>query len=652
MPWRPAKTLINRPLRYILLLLVLLPLTVAGQGQSLNRPEGRRGSSIVDDSTRNVYGPKTALWTTESDWFDNRPNYRPLDTAVNNYHRWTYVQRFDYTLQDLGVMGTALNPIYPAMPTNIGANAGFKAYSLYYDSQEPRYYDTKSPVTKMRIVWGGGGRAITEIEFARNINPRWNFGFNYRPILVEKQIQSKGKNDRQTTSHYYDFFTTYRTKNDRYALLFNFRRIRHKVVETGGVNLGDDGTFNDLFDPNASPYLTTAKTEEFRRNIHLSHRYQLDEAMQLYHIADFSDQENAFTDTQGPVSYYDYTQSGSAAANDKASFTSMKQEVGVKGNASKFFYSAYYRFRSYDYSNIYLPGGVNADSVMNPVVKASGTENYLGGRVSLKLDSITEFTGAAEYLLGGFYQIDGRINSPWLEATFKSSLSKPGFMAMAYQGSHDSWRKLLGGINSTEAAGFLKLNTRKVKLLGGGTFTLFSNYVYFRKGAWVDSLNTQTVLPYQSSGIQSTFSPELKGSIEFIRHVFFKPRIIYTTFLKNDDSALRIPELFVNAQLTYEHILFKNHLQMQAGVEFHWHSAYQAPGYDTPTQTYYIQDTYVNPSFPMVDIFLTGKMRRGRFFVKYHNLTQALTKTGYVPTAGYPGTRNLIDFGFDFLLFD
>ena len=37
--------------------------------------------------------------------------------------------------------------------------------------------------------WGGQGRATTKVEFIRNINPRWNFGFNYRPILVEKMIQ-------------------------------------------------------------------------------------------------------------------------------------------------------------------------------------------------------------------------------------------------------------------------------------------------------------------------------------------------------------------------------------------------------------------------------------------------------------------------------
>ncbi len=514
-------------LRSFILLAALLA-SIRAWAQEENAP--RRGSTIVDDSTRNVYGPHTSMWTTEQDLFDNRPNYRKVDTTIHNYHRWTYVQQSDYTFQDLGVMGTALNPIFPTMSKTIGANAGFHTYEPYYASQEPRYWDTKSPMTRMRIIWGGSGRAMTDIEFSRNINPRWNFGFTYRPILIEKQIQSKGKADKQTTSQYYDFFTTYRTKNNRYALLFNFRRIRHKVIETGGVKVGTGDQFTPLFDPNASPNLTAAKTEEFRRNFHLSHRFQLDTALQIYHIADFSDQTNSFTDNPSvePAGYYDHVEVDSAQTNDMTEFKSMQQEAGIKGNASKFFYSAYYRFRSYDYYNLYL-------TQMTPAVSRSGTENYLGGRISLKLDSVKEFVGSAEFLFGGYYKVEGKISSPWLDATFKTSLSKPGSMQMNYRGSHDFWNQYLSGIGMTEARGFLKMKAGGVFLQAGGTFTLLNNYVYFRK---IDTVGVgkQSVLPYQSKGVQSTFSPEINASINFFRNFYFRPRVIYTSFLRNDDG--------------------------------------------------------------------------------------------------------------------
>ena len=167
-----------------------------------------------------------------------------------------------------------------------------------------------------------------------------------------------------------------------------------------------------------------------------------------------------------------------------------------------------------------------------------------------------------------------------------------------------------------------------------------------------DTTAKEKVKPLQSSGNQSTFSPEVRIGVQFFKHVYFRTKVIYTSFLVNDDQALSIPEVFVNAQLTYENNLFKNHLQLQTGVDTHWKSAYHALGYDIPIQQFYIQNTSIGPAYPLIDLFFTGKMRRARFFIKYHNVVQLITKSGYLPTPGYPGQSNVLDFGFDFLLFD
>ena len=147
-------------------------------------------------------------------------------------------------------------------------------------------------------------------------------------------------------------------------------------------------------------------------------------------------------------------------------------------------------------------------------------------------------------------------------------------------------------------------------------------------------------------------APEIKGSLKFLKNLYFRPQVIYTKFIANDDNALSIPAWFVNAKLMYENFLFKRHLQMQVGAEFHWQSTYYATGYDPVIQQFYIQNTVVSPSYPAVDLFFNAKMRRGRWFVKYNNFSQAFTKIGYMPTPGYPNTRPMIDIGFDFLLFD
>ncbi|MBP9926851.1 MAG: hypothetical protein KBF45_12795, partial [Cyclobacteriaceae bacterium] len=158
--------------KFYLLVFIFLTGSLPLLAQDESPRTSRRGSQILDDSTKNVYGPNTTKWTTETKVFQNKVNYQPLDTLLNNYHRWTYIQSFNNFYHDLGNVGTALNSIFLQAPTLIGATPGFNSYGKYFDTEEPLIFDTKSPYTRIFLVWGGGGRAMSRIEFSRNISPR------------------------------------------------------------------------------------------------------------------------------------------------------------------------------------------------------------------------------------------------------------------------------------------------------------------------------------------------------------------------------------------------------------------------------------------------------------------------------------------------
>ncbi len=622
----------------LLVILMVISLSVHGQRQRTKKAAPRVGSSIVDDSTKNVYGPHTTMWTTEADIFKNKPNYRSYDTALQEYQRWTYVQRLHNFYQDLGVMGTALNEIFPSTPDLIGATSGFKSYYPYYRTQEPIYFNTKSPFSRFHLIWGGKGRAMTQIEFSRNINPGWNFGFNYRPILVEKQLGSLSNDDIMVTSHYYDFYTTYRSKNERYFLLFNFRRIKHQVVEMGGIDTTATPQ-SDFYSPNAKPLFSETKTEEFRASFHVYQHYQLASPFQLYHMADYTEEEFRFG-SKDDTTLFDVTDT--TVTRDYASFRSMRQEAGVKGNIGKVYYSAYYKLRTFHYRNF------NLDGFTLPV-ETSGNEQYLGVRAGFAIDSLIDFNGTAEYLFGGYHKLTAELNSPWLEASFKNTISKPGFLPQVYRGAHDFWIQKFTGINMTQAKAMLKVG-KVLQWKAGGTFTLLDHQVVFREVS--PGADGQTVLPFQSPGNQAIFSPEIIANIRFLRDMYFRPQVIYTSIIRNDDNILKLPEWFVNAQLAYERQAFKTRLQFQMGADFHWQSTYQALAYNVTTQSYYVQESQFVEAFPIVDVFFTGKMGRFRFFVKYNNLIQAFTGKGYQLTPMYPGQRSVLDLGFDFMLFD
>src|SRR3989337_1310862 len=232
-------------LRFTLLAFCLTGIFFASEAQE--EPPRRRGSQVIDDTTKQVYGPKTSKYYFEKDVFFNRITYYPIDTAIRNFHRYNYVQRNYNLYQDLGNIGTAIRPIYYQVPDVLGVTSGFNSYDLYWDSEQIRYFDTKSPYSNMKAILGGEGRSMTRIAFSRNITSQWNFGFDYRTLLIDKQVERQGKGDRNVRSTYYDLYTSYQTSDSSYRVMANFRRNRHDVFEYGGIDSGDGFEYEDYF---------------------------------------------------------------------------------------------------------------------------------------------------------------------------------------------------------------------------------------------------------------------------------------------------------------------------------------------------------------------------------------------------------------------
>jgi len=489
---------------------------------------------------------------------------------------------------------------------------------------------------------------MTTIEFSRNITPRWNFGFNVRPILTDKQIQRAGKGDRHVVSYYYDGYTRYTTKDDHYSVLVNYRRIKHRVYENGGVEVATkDSTYKSLFDKNVRPLLTQAISAEQKNQFHLFHEYRFGD-FQIYHSGDFGKQYNLYREdlTIDPITYYDHKENvgkDSTHVKDSVHFSNLANEFGLKGRTGKVFYNGYYRIRSYHFGYKYL----DADTLAMP---AKGVEHYIGGRVEYNLDSLTSIQGWAELLNTGQYRIEGELHSRWLDASIKRLLSKPGFVQNAYRGRFDYWNNNFKDMQTTQGSAFLKLSTGPVSASAGANYTLYNNYIYFLRKTFPGT--DQKVLPVQSSGFQQLISPEFNLDVQFLKYLHFRPQIIYSRLLQNDDDALRVPEIFVNAQLAHEGKRIKKNILVQVGFDTNLSSAYTTLGYDPAVQQFYVQNNVTAPSFMLADVFLNGKIKRGRFFFKYHNIVQAFTGQGYLPTPDYPGQRNVFDLGFELLLFD
>ncbi len=625
-----------------------LALAFPSLSQEEEELDPRRGSRIIDDSTKNIYGPNTSRYYYEEDFFFNRNVIHPIDTSSWNFHRFNYVQRYDNFYQDLGNIGTAIKPIYNQVPEVIGVNSGFDTYDLYWNSETIRYYDTRSPYSNMRVILGGKGRSVTRVTFSRNITPRWNFGFSYRALLIDKQIERQGKGDRNVRSTYYDFYSVYHTSDSAYSIFLNYRKNNHEADEYGGVLIaGDDFSYSNFFKQGGQaagpqPSLTQAASNDTRSNYHLFHQYKLGSGLQVYHKSDLFKQRNIFNDEDPGNDFYDIIIVDSATTRDQVKYRTFRNEVGAKGSLLKLFYNGYAAWRRYsmDYKYFYED---------NFYLDTSDDEIYVGGRIALHVDSLIEVKGWTEWMLDDRYQVHGYIRTKWFEASAKRSVSTPTFLQQAYRGSHDVWLNNFTNVEATEVKGNLIYQSKVFGIYPGVRFSTFKNYIFFKENP---ASTGQKVLPIQSSGYQTWVSPELSLTVTLAKRINLIAQGIYTKVLENSEDAVQVPEMFVNGQLSYSNVWFKDNLDFQVGIDMHWKSAYYAPAYDPVIQQYYTQQEFLVPSFPVIDVFLNAKIRRARIFVKYNNALMLFSSYGNIPTPYYPGIRNLLDFGFDWSFYD
>ncbi|MFM7327950.1 MAG: putative porin [Bacteroidota bacterium] len=618
--------------------------------QTGGRSAKKKGSIFLNDSIKEVYGPKTTLWTTGYELFINKARYRPIDTSIVNYHRWTYPEQSLKTVQDLGNVGTALYSLYQPVRKFSGAVSGFDSYDPYYFSAEPAYFDTKSPYTRIQLVWGGNGRSMTRVEFKRAISPRWNIGFNYRPILVDKQIDKRRKGDRHVSSQYYDLHSSYRSKDDRYLAYGFYRRTKHRVFENGGVFLPAGSDFSSFFATNAAPVLYKVENNDLKREFQFNHSYKLASALEIYQSISLQKQENNFTDdysganNQIPYDNWIAVKKDTLKANDQMNFAVIQQEAGFKGRKGFLFYNAFYKFRNYKTTYRYL----DPDTIGKG---AKGTEHFIGGRLVFDIDSLTRLAGKFEINQRGNYSLEATLDGKWVEGSFVQSISAPGQFYQRYRGVHDFWSNDFRNITGLQAEALLKVPTRRFMLAPGLGYTLISNNVYMRT-VTPTLENPQQVLPFQSTGIQSMLLPQLKMSLTFLKKMNLGLHARRALITRNDDKAFQVPDWLVNGQLAFKGFLFNKNLEAQIGFDVSWRSAWNAPGYDPVTQHYVVQDqTSVKP-WLSADFFINGRIKRGRFFYKVHNLMQAAGGSGYLIIPGYPGQRTIMDFGFELVLFD
>ncbi len=604
---------------------------VEGEEEQL---EGRR--SLLDDSTKMVYGPNTSLYFFERDIKRNRLQVFPQDTSLTNFHNYDPVAKSGWKYQDLGNIGSAAMPIFYQIPDVIGTRFGFSAYDLYYRAPEnQRYFDTKSPFTNMSAFFGGGNRNMLDIEFSRNINPRWNVGFEFHTIRSKKTLNPVARDDNMVEQNAYTFHTNYRSENGRYWFLGNFSRMRHVVNEIGGIIPPERDSTSVYFTyEDAKVWLRFTQARDLRQDYHFYHEYKVRDGLQIYHVFDRKNHDLIFeTDINSSDSlYYPSSRVNPLdSAVNKNFFSEWKNEVGFKGTFGGFYYNTHAKFRS--------------GKIRNPRFESDDTFNelFIGGELIGKISEKWSISADGEYLIPGAFRLHGLFVSPWLDAEYTKAVYKPTAMQQNYQGYFLNWSNNFDNVGVDQIKGTLKLDFEKIRIRPSLTFNRINKFVYFDE-------NREAA---QASGEAFILMPGLVANVQVGKKFRWDTELIYTKVTGSASDVFRIPELYANTRFYFDSPLFDENVYVQLGIDLRYHSDYFANDYFTATQQFHLQNEFNVYGYPVADLFLNFRINRTRVLFKYNHLNSGLmAREGYFVTPGYTGYKSFIDLGITWYLFD
>ncbi|MGY6520922.1 MAG: putative porin [Mongoliitalea sp.] len=617
------------------------------QGQNREQqgnPDQERGDQtgrkkLIDDSTKMVYGPKTTLYFLEKDIKRNRMKKYEVDTLLDNFHYYEPNANSGWKFQDLGNVGSAAKPLFYQAPVMIGTTSGFHAYDLYYNSTDSmKYYDTKSPYTSMNAFYGGGNRNLLDIVFARNVNPRWNVGFNFHTIRARKTLNPNRRDDNLAEQNAYSMHTSYKSENDRYLLLASFSRMLHKVNEQGGIISPTIDENSLLFAyEDAKVWLRNSRASDLRQDIHLYQEYELVKGWQLYHVIDRRNQEVTFrTNLNSPDSAFfnrfnpeRFNNVDSTFNNNQ--FLEWRNEVGFKGDLGPIYYNAFLKYRT--------------GRMRSPFFVADNgfTEVSVGGALRGDITEQWRFEAEGEYLFPDAFRIKGLFVSPWLEASYTKALYRPTSFQQLARGNHHRWSNRFSNTGLDQIQGMLKIDGRYFTIRPNLTLNRINNYVFFNQEQQATQSNAEVFMVI----------PGIRSSVNLRKKLFWESEVYYTLLEGEGANNFRIPSWFINSRVYYESPMFNDNLYVQIGVDGRFRDDFFADNYNPAMQQFFLQDEFNVFAYPIVDFFINARINRTRILFRFNHLNiNTLQQPGYFVTPYYTGLRRVFDIGISWPLFD
>jgi hypothetical protein len=219
----------------------------------------------------------------------------------------------------------------------------------------------------------------------------------------------------------------------------------------------------------------------------------------------------------------------------------------------------------------------------------------------------------------------------------KLSTEEPDHYLNFYESNNFRWNNDFRKVK--DIRGSLLVSNEAIQLSAGANLSLITDLVYF----------TDSAVPAQHTGVVSVIGLNLHK--HFNAGIFHSDHQIHYQ-LSSDNNVLRLPDLSYFTSNYISFTVVKNALTAQIGFDLYYYTRYRALAFAPSSGIFYNQDIREMGNYPYLNPFLTAKLKRTRFFLRYDHAYAGLIKKDYFHVLYYPMPGMIFRFGLSWTFYN
>lgn len=582
-----------------------------------------------------------------------------VDTSLTlqKLYRYNYLRKDYFELLPLSNTGQAYNKLgYDLRDRSLLPKFGARArHANYMEIGDIYYYDVPTPFTELVFKTTQEQGQMADAFITLNTHRRLNFSMGY------KGLRSLGKYQHiRAESGNFRASSLYNTKNGKYYLKAHVALQNFENEENGGITddaIAEFENGNEEFSDRSrfAVNFEDANNRFEGKRFYINHYYNIlskkdsvaNYALSLGNITSLEDKKYVFEQTSAN-SYF----------GDSFSTSGQRDEVRLEQFYTQLFlgygnkvigdlkFGVSYTDYNYGYDRIVLLGSETiGNRLKNDLV---GLEASYEKRISdkFKLSSSAGFN-----IIGDF---DGNyidavaelklLDDVMLNGALNINSKSPNFNFLLYQSDYKNynWQNNFENVNKQT----LSFGLESKKWFNGSiSFSNIDNYTFFAEDA-----STSQTRPFQAESTINYLKLKLNKNIRVGK--FGLDNTIMYQNVSQESEVFNVPEFITRNTLYFESHVFKKAMFLRAGLQFKYFTKYKMNAYNPLLAEFYVQDNGRElGGFPILDAFISAKIRSARIYVKAEHFNSSFTGYNFYSDPNNPYRDFLIRFGLEWNFF-